>query len=182
VSLLLAVVAAALLGLVQKVFACFACFWLFSERAIAFSARLGLSARLQNWVVCVSVCVCCLVFVSTAGTAPKTVTYTLASLLMLCMGDTRNAAVVARAGAIPALVSIAREGSSRAANRELASALLAVMCRSQAAQVDVVASGGIPALTRCVFLCGISTAVGGRAPRQLMPCLQTVLTHTPTPA
>lgn len=82
------------------------------------------------------------------GTAPKTVTYTLASLLMLCMGDTRNAAVVARAGAIPALVSIAREGSSRAANRELASALLAVMCRSQAAQVDVVASGGIPALTR----------------------------------
>lgn len=82
------------------------------------------------------------------GTAPKTVTYTLASLLMLCMGDTRNAAVVARAGAIPALVSIAREGNSRPANRELASALLAVMCRSQAAQVDVVASGGIPALTR----------------------------------
>lgn len=83
-----------------------------------------------------------------AGVAPKTVTYTLASLLMLCMGDTRNAAVVARAGAIPALVSIAREGSHRAANRELSAALLAVMCRSQAAQVDVVASGGIPALTR----------------------------------
>jgi len=64
------------------------------------------------------------------------------------MGDSRNAAVVARAGAIPALVSMAREGSYGASNRELAAALLAVMCRSQAAQVDVVASGGIPALTR----------------------------------
>jgi hypothetical protein len=74
----------------------------------------------------------------------------MASLLMLCMGDTRNAAVVARVGAIPALVSIAREGNHRSANRELAAALLAVMCRSQAAQVDVVASGGIPALTRYV--------------------------------
>jgi hypothetical protein len=76
------------------------------------------------------------------------VTYTLASLLMLCMADSRNAAVVARAGAIPALVSIARESSNKAANRELSAALLAVMSRSQAAQVDVVASGGIPALTR----------------------------------
>lgn len=109
----------------------------------------------QALTVCTSqeICVCvasCLCVLKTAGTAPKTATYTLASLLMLCMGDNRNAAVVARAGAIPALVSIAREGSSRAANRELASALLAVMCRSQAAQVDVVASGGIPALTRCV--------------------------------
>lgn len=89
---------------------------------------------------------------ATAGTAPKTVTYTMASLLMLCMGDSRNAAVVARAGAIPALVSVAREATNRPANRELASALLAVMCRSQAAQVDVVASGGIPALTRCVVI------------------------------
>ena len=68
---------------------------------------------------------------------------------MLCMGDSRNAAVVARAGAI--YVSVAREGTSRPANRELAWRLLAVMCRRPAAaQVDVVASGGIPALTRCV--------------------------------
>lgn len=85
-----------------------------------------------------------------AATLPKTLTYALASLLMLSMGDTRNSAVVARAGAIPALVSIAREASQRPPNRELAAALLAVMCRSQAAQVEVVAAGGIPALTRWV--------------------------------
>lgn len=91
---------------------------------------------------------------SPVGAPPKTVTYTLASLLMLCMGDSRNAAVVARAGAVPGLVSIARESSHRAANRELAAAMLAVMCRSQSAQVDVVASGGIPALTR--YVCSLS--------------------------
>jgi hypothetical protein len=79
---------------------------------------------------------------------PKTVTYSLASLLMLAMGDTRNAAVVARAGAIPALVSVARKAANKASNRELAAALLAVLCRSPAVQVEVVAAGGIPALTR----------------------------------
>lgn len=55
-------------------------------------------------------------------------------------------------GAVPLLVCIVREGSHhRPTNRELAAALLAVLCRSQDVQVDVVASGGIPTLARWVL-------------------------------
>jgi hypothetical protein len=55
-------------------------------------------------------------------------------------------------GAVPLLVLIARESSHRPVNRELSAALLAVLCRSQDVQVDVVAAGGIPALARCAVL------------------------------
>ncbi|WIA20255.1 hypothetical protein OEZ85_006090 [Tetradesmus obliquus] len=81
-------------------------------------------------------------------TPGKTLTYALASLLMLAIAEPRHAAVVARTGAVPLLVLISREGSHRPVNRELAAALLAVLCRSQDVQVDVVAAGGIPALAR----------------------------------
>ncbi|KAF6258187.1 armadillo-type protein [Scenedesmus sp. NREL 46B-D3] len=81
-------------------------------------------------------------------TPGKTMTYALASLLMLAIAEPRHAAVVARTGAVPLLVLVAREGSNRPVNRELSAALLAVLCRSQDVQVDVVAAGGIPALAR----------------------------------
>jgi hypothetical protein len=63
--------------------------------------------------------------------------------------STADAAVlICCAGAVPLLVLVARESSHRPVNRELTAALLAVLCRSEDVQVDVVAAGGIPALTR----------------------------------
>lgn len=69
--------------------------------------------------------------------------------MRLAASDAYNVAgAAAAAGAVPLLVLISREGSHRPVNRELAAALLAVLCRSQDVQVDVVAAGGIPALAR----------------------------------
>jgi hypothetical protein len=67
---------------------------------------------------------------------------------MLAMWEPRHAAVVARAGCVPPLVTIARD-SAHGGNREFAAALLASLSRSRDIQVEVVAAGGIPALIRC---------------------------------
>eukprot|EP00877_Chromochloris_zofingiensis_P014080 jgi/Chrzof1/8926/Cz03g29120.t1 len=79
----------------------------------------------------------------------KTQTYALATLLMIAMAEGRHAAVVARAQAVPALTTLAREAPNWG-NREFAGALLACLARSQDIQIDIVAAGGIPALVRLI--------------------------------
>lgn len=66
---------------------------------------------------------------------------------MIAMAEGRHAAVVARAQAVPALTTLAREAPNWG-NREFAGALLACLARSQDIQIDIVAAGGIPALVR----------------------------------
>jgi hypothetical protein len=68
---------------------------------------------------------------------------------MITMWEPRHAAVVARAGCVPPLVALARDGA-HPGNREFAAAMLASLTRSKDIQVEVVSAGGIPALIRCV--------------------------------
>jgi hypothetical protein len=92
---------------------------------------------------------------SSSPAASKTQTYALAALLLLAMHETRHAAVVARAGAAPALAVLARDPRSGPVAREFSGALLATLARSPDVQIDLVASGAIPA---CVRLLAEGTA------------------------
>ncbi len=86
---------------------------------------------------------CCLAQAASA----KVQTYVLALLLMLCMAEARHAAVVVRTGALPALVTIIREGTN-SGNREFAAAVVASIARSYDNQLDIVSAGGVLACIR----------------------------------
>ncbi|KAF5834660.1 armadillo-type protein [Dunaliella salina] len=81
----------------------------------------------------------------TLGHSPKAQTYALATLLLLAMHETRHADVICRTGAIPNLVRLVKEGGSPSV-QEYAAAVLACMAHTVDVQVDIITSGGIPAL------------------------------------
>jgi hypothetical protein len=100
-----------------------------------------------NLILLLLLLVLLLLLLLLSGVPNKTLTYTQAALLMLATAEQRHAAVVARTGAVPLLVELAREALPPT-TRELSAALLSVLSRCQDVQPDIVAAGGVQALSK----------------------------------
>lgn len=98
--------------------------------------------QLVNWGVVPQV-----VPLLSSGTQ-KTKVYVLCSLYLFAQHDTRHAAVVSRAGAVPPLVSLLRLGGESGSVRPWAAAVLSLLARHPDMQVEIVSSGAVPPLIR----------------------------------